>query len=580
MSHRQARWEIAAIAPDAFLRAVPEHPLLAQVLYNRGVDSPTAVRAFLEGEHVTIENPYKLRDMPKAVQRIVRALEKHETICVYGDFDVDGVSATALLVTALQTLGGRVGPYIPDRVDEGYGLNSDAVIRISQQAQLLITVDCGIRSIAEVACAVEHDLDVIVTDHHSVGKELPPALAVINPRRPDCSSNFERLAGVGVAFRLAQAVLRAASHEPWSPLRPDQAAAVEESLLDLVALGTVADMMPLLGENRSLVRRGLEMINRAPRPGLEALMLQSDLRMGLVDATAISFRLAPRLNAAGRLGDARLAYRLLRTRDATEAYTLAESLNHFNERRRTLTESAQQEVEQQLAAMSGDDPAILIVGSKHFEHGIVGLVAGRLTDRYYRPAVVMHHDADESRGSARSIPEFDISHALDAVGHLLVRHGGHHLAAGFTVNHAQLPAFQEALAALAATSLADRAALRPTLVIDAEMPLTEVTWGLVEQFARLEPTGQENPPPTLMAPNVRVRGARTVGGGKHLRLVVESETNGVVYDAIGFHQGEWAARLGEGSRIDLAFQIEINEWQGNKRLQLNVKDLSIRADKS
>ncbi|MFN3979412.1 MAG: single-stranded-DNA-specific exonuclease RecJ [Caldilinea sp.] len=578
MPHRQARWTIAAPAPDAFLRAVPEHPLLAQVLYNRGVDSPAAVHAFLEGEHVAIENPYKLRDMPKAVQRIVRALEKSETICVYGDFDVDGVSSTALLVTALQSLGGRVGPYIPDRVDEGYGLNSDAIVRIAAQAQLLVTVDCGIRSIAEVACAVEHDLDVIVTDHHSVGKDLPPALAVINPRRPDCPSKFERLAGVGVAFRLAQAVLRAASHEPWSPITPDQAAEVEASLLDLVALGTVADMMPLLGENRSLVRRGLATINQSPRPGLEALMLQSDLRKGLVDTAAISFRLAPRLNAAGRLGDAKLAYRLLRTHDATEAYTLAESLHHLNERRRTLTESAQKEAEQQLAAVMGDDPAIFIIGSERFEHGIVGLVAGRLTERYYRPAVVMHHDADEARGSARSIPEFDISRALDAVGHLLVRHGGHHLAAGFTVKRAMLPAFEEALTMLATTTLTDRAALRPTLMIDAVTPLTEVTWGLAEQFARLEPTGQDNPPPTLMAPGVRVRGVRTVGGDRHLRLVVEGETKGVVYDAIGFHQGEWAARLGEGSRVDLAFQLEVNEWNNNKRLQLNVQDLRASGD--
>ncbi|MBE2238340.1 MAG: single-stranded-DNA-specific exonuclease RecJ [Caldilineaceae bacterium] len=573
MPHRQAHWSIKPVAPEAFLHAVPEHPLLAQVLYNRGVATPQQVRAFLDGEHAAVENPYKLRDMTQAVRRILKALQKQETICVYGDFDVDGVSSTALLVIALQALGGHVGPYIPDRVDEGYGLNVDAVVRIAGQAQLLITVDCGIRSLHEVACAVEHHLDVIVTDHHSVGKALPPALAVINPRRPDCPSKFDRLAGVGVTFRLAQAVLRAASQERWCPLKPDQAAEVEASLLDLVALGTVADMMPLLGENRSLVRRGLAAINHTPRVGLEALMLQSDLRAGLVDATAISFRLAPRLNAAGRLGDAKLAYRLLRTHDATEAHTLASALNSFNDRRRTLTEAAQSEAESQLAAVMADDPAIFIVGSEHFEHGIVGLVAGRLTDRYYRPAVVMHHDVDEARGSARSIPEFNISQALDEVSHLLVRHGGHHLAAGFTVARANLPAFREALHALAARTLPDRTALRPTIVIDAVTPLGSINWGLVEQFARLEPTGQENPPPTLLARNVSVRGVRTVGNGKHLRLVVDEGTHGVVFDAIAFQQGEWATHLREGNRIDLAFQVEVNEWQGNRRLQLNVQDL-------
>lgn len=573
MPHRQAHWLIKPVAPEAFLHAVPGHPLLAQVLYNRGVTTPAAVRAFLDDAHATVENPYKLRDMPQAVHRIVKALEKKETICVYGDFDVDGVAATALLVTALQALGGRVGPYIPDRVDEGYGLNVDAILRIAQQAQLLITVDCGIRSLSEVACAVEHKLDVIVTDHHSVGKELPPALAVINPRRPDCPSKFERLAGVGVAYRLAQAVLRAAAQERWCRITPDQVAEIEEGLLDLVALGTVADMMPLLGDNRSLVRRGLQVINSTPRVGIEALMLQSDLRVGMVDATAISFRLAPRLNAAGRLGDAKLAYRLLRTHDATDAHMLATALGDFNDRRRLMTEAAQREAETQLATVMPEDPAILIIGSEHFEYGIVGLVAGRLTDRYYRPAVVMRHDGDETRGSARSIPEFNISHALDEVGHLLVRHGGHQRAAGFTVQRARLPAFQEALAALADRALIERASLRPTIEIDAVTPLAAVNWGLVEQFMRLEPTGQENPPPTLLARNVRVRGVRTVGGGKHLRLVVDEGASGPVYDAIAFQQGEWGAELREGSQIDVVFQVEINEWQGDRRLQLNLQDL-------
>jgi single-stranded-DNA-specific exonuclease len=332
-------------------------------------------------------------------------------------------------------------------------------------------------------------------------------------------------------------------------------------------------MMPLLGENRSLVQRGLKVINNTPRVGIEALMLQSDLRAGMVDATAISFRLAPRLNAAGRLGDAKLAYRLLRTHDATEAHTLAAALNSFNDRRRTLTEIAQRAAEAQLAVVMADDPAIFIVGSEHFEHGIVGLVAGRLTDRYYRPAVVMRHEEDEARGSARSIPEFNISHALDEVGHLLIRHGGHQRAAGFTVRRAQLPAFQEALLALANQSLADRATLRPTIEVDAITSLETINWGVVEQFARLEPTGQENSPPTLLARKVRVRGVRTVGAGKHLRLVVDAGANGPVFDAVAFQQGEWAAELNEGKRIDIIFQVEINEWQGNRRLQLNVQDL-------
>lgn len=571
MSYRNACWTIAARAPAAFLAAIPEHPLLAQVLYTRGLTTPAAVQAFLGGEHAALENPFLLRDMDVAVERIWQALRRRETLCVYGDFDADGVSSTALLVSTLQALGGRVGPYIPDRVDEGYGLHNDAILRIAAQAQLLITVDCGIRSNAEVASAHKHNLDVIVTDHHLPGSDLPPALAVINPQRPECASRFPKLAGVGVAFRLAQALLRTAAQE--TGMAPEQAAAVEASLLDLVALGTVADLMPLVGQNRSLVRRGLAALNQTARTGLQALFAQADLRPGRVDAAAISFRIAPRLNAAGRLDDARLAYRLLRTQDVPEAQKLAATLERLNEQRRSLTETTQIQAEAQLASLFEQDPAILIARSPHFKPGIVGLVAGRLVERHYRPAVVIHEEAETARGSARSIPEFNISQALDQLAPLLIRHGGHHLAAGFTVHRTQLPAFCEALAAVAASALADRAALRPQLAIDAVTTLPELTWGLVAQLARLEPTGSENPPATLLLRNVRVHSHRTVGEGKHLRLWVDPENNGASMEAIAFHQSEWAGRLGEGSRLDLAFQLESNEWQGSRRIQLNVQGL-------
>jgi single-stranded-DNA-specific exonuclease len=570
---RTKRWTILPAAPDAFLSAVPEHPLLAQVLYNRGLTTPAAAQRFLATQDVTVDNPYRLRDMTPAVQRILHAIQRGETICVYGDFDVDGVSATALLVSALQVAGARVGPYIPNRVDEGYGLNLDAIGRIAQTAQVLVTVDCGIRSVAEVAYARQVGLDVIVTDHHTVGRELPPALAVINPRRPDCPAHTPELAGVGVAYRLAQAVLRAAAQSGVSRLTPDQVATVEETLLDLVALGTVADVMPLLGENRSLVQRGLTQINWAVRPGLAALMEKAGLKKGGVDATAIAFRLAPRLNAAGRLASGELAYQLLRATDTEKAVRVAEQLEELNTRRRTLMEAAHRVAEEQLAAPVADGAAIYIVGSRTFEHGIVGLVAGKIAERYYRPAVVMHEDADEARGSARSIPEFDISRALDEVSDLLVRHGGHQLAAGFTVKTARLPDLRAALEAIARRDLAAVDDLRPQLRIDAPVQLDDVTWGLHQHFTRLEPTGHANPSPVLMAANCRVRGLRTVGGGNHLRLVLDSHSGGAAYDAIAFQQGAWLSELGEGSRIDVAFQVEVNDWQQNKQLQLNVQDL-------
>ena len=570
----QQKWHVATPAPAGFLQSVHEHPLLAQVLYNRGLRTAAEVDAFLNGADVATVNPYKLADMTPAVQRILRAIRSGETICVYGDFDVDGVSSTALLVMALQAAGGAVGPYIPDRVDEGYGLNVDAISRIAAKAKLLVTVDCGIRSIEEVAHAKRLGMDVIVTDHHTVGPELPPALAVINPRRADCPSKFDRLAGVGVAYRLAQAVLRAvANNGAGSPIGPDDVTEIEEALLDLVALGTVADVMPLLGQNRTLVRRGLERLNKQPRPGIEALMRVSDLQPGSVDSTAISFRLAPRLNAAGRLQHAKLAYDLLRTTDPTTAFIQAKTLEDLNQRRRTLTDRVQAEAEQQLAADLADDPPLLMAGSASFEHGIVGLVAGKLAERFYRPALVLREEEETARGSARSIPEFDISRALDAVDGLLIRHGGHPLAAGFTLKTSNLPALREALTGLAAAELGDRSQLRPTLEIDAEVNLEDLSWSLSEQFGRLEPTGEDNRPPILLARHARVRSVRTVGEGKHLKLGLDSGPGSHVFDAIGFRLGAWKEALGEGSYVDSVFQVEMNEWQGSRRLQLNLQDL-------
>ncbi len=576
MNPRSAKnWTLQDPAPAAFIQDSPEHPLLLQVLYNRGLRSAPEVKAFLSGVNAVRENPYKLRDMALAVTRIVHAIERGETICVYGDFDADGVTSTALLVTALQAAGGRVGPYIPDRVDEGYGLNCEALDKIAMQATLLITVDCGIRSVVEVAHAMQLGMDVIVTDHHSVGPALPPALAVINPRRKDCPSKFDRLAGVGVAYRLAQAVLRAISRQPKARLKEEQVADLEESLLDLVAIGTVADMMPLLGENRGLVRRGLAQLNRIQRPGLEALLQHADLRPGAVDATAIAFRLAPRINAAGRLAHAKLAYKLLRTADPVEAFALTTELEALNQQRQNLTASAQAEAEQQVAAQMADDPALYIVSSNRFLPGIVGLVAGKLTERFYRPVVVIEQGEQESRGSARSIREFDISQALDEVREFMLRHGGHSRAAGFTVQTARLPAFTAALHDVAQRGLPDRAMLRPTLTIDAAVTLDQINWGLLEQFARLEPTGQENSAPLLLCRDVCACDLRPVSQRKHLRFGLETGRGSPIWDAVAFNQGEWLNHLAEGSRIDVVFQVEANEWQGQRRLQLNVQDLRI-----
>ncbi len=571
--HSTKTWRCFEPAPAAFVDHVPIHPILAQVLYNRGLRTVDDVNAFLTVGDAVVENPYRLQDMAPAVQRILHAIHMQEVICVYGDFDADGVTSTALLVNALQAAGGRVGPYIPNRVDEGYGLNLEAIDRIAQQAGLMITVDCGIRAVAEVQHARELGLDVIVTDHHSVGAVLPPALAVINPRRADCPSRFERLAGVGVAYRLAQAVLRAVAQQKWGALSADAAAELEAELLDLVAIGTVADMMPLQMENRSLVQRGLTQLNQTNRPGLQLLMQKAGVGKGGADAAAISFRIAPRINAAGRMAHAKLAYDLLRTHDVTEAYGFTERLEALNLERRTLTESAELEAEAQLAEQVAADAPLYLVQSANFRSGIVGLVAGRLTDRFYRPAVVIEQGELHSRGSARSIPELDISGALDEVSDLLVRYGGHQRAAGFTVETTRLDEFNQALLDVATRELGAHGALRPTLEIDATVELSELNWSLVEQFARLEPTGQGNRPPLLLTPSVRVREARSVGRGKHLKLILDSGPGERVMDAIAFGLGDLAEELSTDSLIDVVGELNVNEWNGRRQLQLIVKDL-------
>jgi single-stranded-DNA-specific exonuclease len=506
--------------------------------------------------------------MSQAVTRLRQAIRRRERIAIYGDFDVDGVTATALLVQTLSALGGQVEPYIPNRVDEGYGLNLPALRHLWQRGvRLVVTVDCGIRSIDEVAKA-SRGLDLIITDHHSPGQEIPPALAVINPRQPDCPYPFKKLAGVGIAFKLAQALLLVQDRTPAGQ-GTTRLNFSEEELLDLVALGTVADLAPLLGENRSLVRQGLKVLNEALRPGVEALMAEADLRRNDVDATAIGFRLGPRLNAAGRIGSAMLAYNLLMNRDPLETKALAERLGALNAERRRLTEETVAAAEAQVLS-EHPDAYLYLAASEAFKSGIVGLAASRLAEAFYRPSIVVELGRDWSRGSCRSIPEFNITHALDQCEDLLKRHGGHAAAAGFTIATTRLDAFRSRLQAIAAEQLAD-VELRPALEIDAEIPLEEVSWATHDLLLEMEPCGVDNPQPVLLSHDLYVRDRRTMGSERrHLRLTVR-DGRGVAWDAIHFGGGNLVSQIPD--RIDLAYTLEANEWNHERRLQLNIQDL-------
>lgn len=580
MGEQGKRWHILPrIPPDAEMRLRAYHPVMAQVLYNRGQDTEEKARRFLHGGESSLHNPFIMFGMKKAVGRIRSAIRQDELIAVYGDFDADGVTSTALLTLTLQALGARVRPFIPHRVDDGYGLNNDSLKMLADEGvRLVITVDCGIRSIEEVAYASHTlGLDMIVTDHHSIGEELPPALAVVNPKI-DASKRLveglsdgypeDMLAGVGVAFKLADALLQAESRQPRRGTPVELKA---EDLLDLVALGTVADLMPMdRAENRELVRRGLDVLNNAKRPGVYELMAVARVDPGKVTAMSIGFMLGPRINAAGRLDSAMIACELLMTPDIAEAGQLALRLNELNVERQTLTQEAMEIARARALGEAGHDVPLLFDVGSEFTPGIVGLVAGRLCEEFYRPAIVVGAEGDEWRGSCRSIPEFNITQALDQCADLLVRHGGHAQAAGFTVSKKNLPILRQRLTELAAQALAGRD-LRPALEIDAEVPYDHLTMELAQALQALEPTGVNNATPLLLTRRLRVLDYRRVGNeGKHLRLRLSNGYNQPV-DAIAFRQGEWAS--GIPAYVDAIYHLEVNEWGGQRKLQLNVQDL-------
>jgi single-stranded-DNA-specific exonuclease len=568
------RWQITPLLTsqaDESLAAFT--PILRQLLFNRGYATDEEARIFLRGQTNFDPNPYQMIGMEQAVVRIHSAIERKESIAVYGDYDVDGVTATALLVQTLLYLGGKAEPYIPNRFDEGYGLNPEALSSLKEKGvTLVISVDCGIRSPAEATHAKAIGLDMIISDHHQPAEgDLPCALAVINPKQPYDRYPDKDLAGVGVAYKIAQALLTNKNGEAnYIDGSGINGSSVEflENLLDLVALGTVADLAPLVGENRSLVRRGLQKIRETRRQGLFSLAAVAELSIARTTATNIGFVLGPRLNAAGRLESALAAYELLTTRDIFRAGELAQQLNLQNRQRQEITRKIQEEAE---AIALANDPKTDLLFAVHpdFNSGVVGLAAARLVETYYRPAIVGQVSDETTRCSCRSIPEFHITQALDQCKDLLIRHGGHAAAAGFTVSNANLPLLEQRLRTIVDEQLGGHE-LRQTLTADIEVPLSDLRPELLKNLEDFQPTGYGNPEAVFVSRNVHVKNSRTVGqDGKHLKLIL---LNGqVTYDAIGFRLGYLQPEL--PLKVDLLYTFESNEYNGRTSLQLNLKDV-------
>lgn len=562
MMHNK-RWVVASpITPQADEALAKFPPILKQIVFNRGLATDAEARAFLKAEPTANNDPFQLIGMDATVERIRFALQHDEPIAIYGDYDVDGVTATALLVQALEELGGNVRGYIPNRFDEGYGLNKEALDTLKEQGvKLVVTVDCGIRSPDEALHARSLGLDLVISDHHHPdGENLPPAFAVINPKQHGDPYPDKDLAGVGIAYKIVEALVS---------VQPLTNGFQLNDLLDLVALGTVADLAPLVGENRVLVRRGLRQIRETRRQGLFSLAGVSEIKIGKCTASNIGFMLGPRLNASGRLESALASFELLTTKDFMRAGQLAQQLDVQNRQRQSITRTMQEQAE---AIAMGEDPEAFLLFAAHedFNPGVVGLAASRLTEVHYRPAVVAAKSAEETRGSCRSIPEFHITDALDQCKDLLVRHGGHAAAAGFTVKNENLPELVSRLKAIARNQLCTRD-LRQTLMADMEVPLSELNFDVLKHLAFLEPTGYGNPEAVFVSRDVKVKMARTVGSeGKHLKLTVEDE-RGVTIDSIGFRLGHLKDDL--PARVDVLYRLELNEYNGRRSLQLNLKDV-------
>lgn len=562
MMHNK-RWVVAppiTLQADEALAKFP--PILKQIVFNRGLATDAEARAFLKAEPNSNTDPFQMIGMEATVDRICFALEHNEPIAIYGDYDVDGVTATALLVQALGTLGTNVRGYIPNRFDEGYGLNKDALDSLKADGvKLVITVDCGIRSPEEALHAQTIGLDLIISDHHHPdGENLPPAFSVINPKQHGDPYPDKDLAGVGIAYKIIEALVRAQPLTNGFQL---------SDLLDLVALGTVADLAPLVGENRVLVRKGLRQIRETKRQGLYSLAAVADIKIEKITAGNIGFMLGPRLNASGRLESALASFELLTTRDFMRAGQLAMQLDTQNRQRQALTRAMQEQAE--LIAKSEDPEAFLLFAAhEDFNPGVVGLAASRLTEIYYRPSIVAAKSAEETRGSCRSIPEFHITDALDLCKDLLVRHGGHAAAAGFTVKNQNLPELVSRLKEIAKDQLESKD-LRQTLSADVEVPLSELNFEVLKHLAFLEPTGYGNPEAVFVSRNVKVKMARTVGSeGRHLKLTFEDE-RGASYDSIGFRMGHLKPDL--PPYVDVLYHLEVNEYNGRRTLQLNLKDV-------
>ncbi len=538
-------------------------PMVASILLKRGLES---FDEFISPDLSKLHDPFLMKDMDKAVLRVLKAIENGETIAVYGDYDVDGITSTAVLTKFLRTQGAKnVIYYIPDRFQEGYGVNMDAIRCLaSQGVKLLITVDCGITALQEVSHAQCLGVDVIITDHHECKESLPEAVAVLNPKRPDCDYPFKKLAGIGVVFKLLEAItLEMKFHIK----------ALYDEYLDIVALGTIADVMPLIGENRIIVKNGLEQIVYTANKGLRALLKQADVDPHHITTGTVGYTLAPRINAAGRVGSPQMAVELLLSEEDKVAEEYAIKLDEENRKRQDMEQTIYDEAMTILREGEGfKEDSVLVLAKSGWHHGIIGIVASKITERFNKPCILISLDNGIGKGSGRSIKSFNLFAALSACEEQLIKFGGHELAAGLTVSEEQLKGFRRSINDYAKMHLTDEDFI-PEIIVDAELPVAYMNLNTVEKFSVMAPYGMGNPAPMFFCRGLTVTSIRSLSEGKHVRLTLSDGR--YVITAMGFSMGTLSEQLKLNDQVDIAFQLDFNIYRGEKRVQILLKDLRV-----
>lgn len=531
--------------------------LLASILVNRGIIDGEKINIFLNPTRKDFYNPFLMPDMEIAVKRIVKAIENKEKIMIYGDYDADGITSITVLKKYLNEIGLKTGEYIPNRLNEGYGLNKDAISKIYNDGyKLMITVDCGISGLEEVDYANSLGMEIIITDHHEPAEKLPEAIAVIDAKRKDNKYPFNQLAGVGVVFKLIQAISTELKLEEKEYLK----------YLDLVCIGTISDIVPLVDENRVIAKLGLKLIEKTKNIGLKTLLNIADLKK--IDSTAISFGVAPRINACGRMGFQEEALQLFLTEDSGEATKIAKRLVQFNQERQAKEKQIFEEVIEKIEKDNKDKKCI-VLAEENWHHGIIGIVASKITEIYYKPSILICLEGDKGKGSGRSIPGFDLYTALTKCSDYIEKFGGHSMAIGITIKKENFEKLKEAIEKYAQESnISD---IMPIINIDKEINLKNINIEEVKSLELLEPFGEANKMPLFLLRNLKIDSIRALSGGKHLKLTLKQDNN--IVDGIGFNMGDLSKEYLLGDKVDVVGTIEINSFGNKENIQINLKDI-------